>query len=184
MDKREKRTRRAIRESFMALRAAKGLERITVKELAEAAEISKATFYLHYRDIYDLSDQLQDEAVATILQDIPHPEFILTDQRAFTKELFDAFFLHREEISVLFSGPQESALPLRIEEAVRRTLYALRPELKENLRASILFSYEIQGGYYAYRNHIRYLRDAPVVETIGELCEEASHLLPRFTNAP
>ena len=43
MDRREIKTRQAIRNAFLALRARKPLERITVKELAEQAQISKAT---------------------------------------------------------------------------------------------------------------------------------------------
>ena len=59
MDLREKKTKRNIRNAFIELRAKKPLERISIKELAELAEISKATFYLHYKDIYDLSENLQ-----------------------------------------------------------------------------------------------------------------------------
>ena len=41
MDRREQKTQQAIRNAFLALRAHKPLERITVKELAENAQISK-----------------------------------------------------------------------------------------------------------------------------------------------
>ena len=78
MDLRTKKTQRAIREAFLRLRAKKPLERITVKELVELAEISKATFYLHYQDIYDLSDQLQQEVIEATLAKITHPEAFLT----------------------------------------------------------------------------------------------------------
>ena len=60
MDLREKKTLRAIRTAFLQLRGQRPLEKITVKELCELAEISKATFYIHYRDLYDLSDRLTD----------------------------------------------------------------------------------------------------------------------------
>ena len=58
MDLRERKTKRAIKDAFLQLRVKKPLERIRVKELSELAQISKATFYLHYKDIYDLSEQL------------------------------------------------------------------------------------------------------------------------------
>ena len=63
MDLREKKTERNIRNAFLAIRTRKQLEKITVRELCESAEISKATFYLHYRDIYDLSETLQKDVV-------------------------------------------------------------------------------------------------------------------------
>lgn len=65
MDLRTIKTKRNIKNAFIQLRTKKPLERITVKELAELAEISKATFYLHYHDVYDLSDQLQKKSFGT-----------------------------------------------------------------------------------------------------------------------
>ena len=56
MDMRIEKTRRSIINAFLQLRAQKPLEKITVKELSALAEINKATFYLHYRDIYELSE--------------------------------------------------------------------------------------------------------------------------------
>ena len=50
MDLREKKTKRSIKNAFIKLRSSKPLERITIKELVDLAEISKATFYLHYNN--------------------------------------------------------------------------------------------------------------------------------------
>ena len=71
MDLRTKKTRRSIKNAFLQLRASKDIERITVKELADLAEISKATFYLHYHDVYDLSDDLEKEVIQSCLDSIP-----------------------------------------------------------------------------------------------------------------
>ena len=65
MDLRQRKTRKAIKEAFLKLHEKKPVEKITVKELAGIAQISKATFYLHYRDIYDLAEQLQKEGYIT-----------------------------------------------------------------------------------------------------------------------
>ena len=43
MDLREKKTIRDIQDAFLQLRARKPLERITVRELVELAEIGKST---------------------------------------------------------------------------------------------------------------------------------------------
>ena len=58
MDLRIEKTERSIVRAFLKLRAEKPLEKIRVKELCEKAEINKSTFYAHYRDIFDLSEQL------------------------------------------------------------------------------------------------------------------------------
>ena len=85
MDRREIKTRQAIRNAFLALRAHKPLERITVRELADRAEISKATFYLHYHDIYDLSESLQEDVIQRILSSVSRPDLFLTEPARFTQ---------------------------------------------------------------------------------------------------
>ena len=94
MDLREKKTKRSIAAAFLALRAAKPLERITIRELAEKAEISKATFYLHYRDIYALADELEKQTIQSIMTDIRDPESLVSDPARFTHEMVRAFLLH------------------------------------------------------------------------------------------
>ena len=78
MDLRVKKTKSAIINSFLELRSKKPLERITVKELSDLAQINKATFYLHYKDIYDLSESLEDELLDNVLDRISHPNAVLT----------------------------------------------------------------------------------------------------------
>ena len=91
MDLRTQKTQKAIINAFIALRAKKPLNKISVTELAREAMISKATFYLHYKDIYDLSEQLQDRLVLDIVAEIPHPERMYTDPAAYSKGLIAAF---------------------------------------------------------------------------------------------
>ena len=57
MDQREIKTKRAIKNAFLMLRAQKPIEKITIRELAALAEISKATFYLHYQNMTELLEE-------------------------------------------------------------------------------------------------------------------------------
>ena len=79
MDLRVKKTKNSIINAFLKLRAKKSLERITVKELSDLAEINKATFYLHYKDIYDLSETLENELFERVFNNIEHPNSALSD---------------------------------------------------------------------------------------------------------
>lgn len=65
-DMRISKTTRAIKNAFKELITTKPVYRITVTELAEKAEISKGTFYLHYTDIFDLYNKLVKETVDKI----------------------------------------------------------------------------------------------------------------------
>ncbi|RMG97436.1 MAG: TetR/AcrR family transcriptional regulator [Chloroflexi bacterium] len=53
-DRRIQRTRKALFDAFMALLLEKEYEAITVTEIADQANVGRATFYLHYRDKDDL----------------------------------------------------------------------------------------------------------------------------------
>ena len=63
MDLRVQKTRQNIFNAFITLREKYPLEKITVKELCEHAQISKQTFYLHYRDLYDLSERIESSMI-------------------------------------------------------------------------------------------------------------------------
>lgn len=54
MDRRILKTRQDIREAFITLLKVKTFEEMTVKDLAEVANINRATFYKHYEDKHDL----------------------------------------------------------------------------------------------------------------------------------
>lgn len=60
-DRRTRRTKKLLKEAFIELLSQKKLNEITVKELCDLADINRGTFYLHYQDIYDLKQQLENE---------------------------------------------------------------------------------------------------------------------------
>lgn len=57
MDRRIAKSREAIVEAFIGLLAEKNFEHITINEIAERANVSRGTVYLHYTDKFDLLDQ-------------------------------------------------------------------------------------------------------------------------------
>ncbi len=66
-DARVRYTRMIIQHTFLELLKEKPLAKITVKEICEIAEINRTTFYKHYRDPYDLLEQLELEAIHGLL---------------------------------------------------------------------------------------------------------------------
>lgn len=150
MDLREKKTKRSIKNAFLQLRAQKPLERITIRELAELAEISKATFYLHYKDIYDLSSQLQNEVIQNILDCVIQPDIPLLDTVKLTQALFEAFIVHQGLIDTLFSGSQAAVLPSRIEQGIKEYVFRTTPGACDDINLNVLLSYQIYGSYYGY----------------------------------
>ena len=177
MDLRTQKTLKALRNAFLQLRAKKDLERISVKELTQLAEVSKATFYLHYRDIYDLSDFLQREVITNILNGISNPSYCITDSTRFTRELTDAFYAQRSLVDILFSGGQASILPMRIEEGVKEYIFAEYPDLKDNVMFHVLLTYQVQGSYYAQKENIPLFGSAQVLQAVDRISEQFEELM-------
>lgn len=61
LDARLRYTRMVIKNSFVELLKKKPINKITVKEICEMAEINRATFYKHYLDVYDLLDKIEEQ---------------------------------------------------------------------------------------------------------------------------
>jgi AcrR family transcriptional regulator len=68
MEKKENRksryTKMVIRESLMELMKEKSILSVSVKDICDLADISRSTFYDHYKDQYDLLQQIEDETLA------------------------------------------------------------------------------------------------------------------------
>ena len=61
MDRRVRKTRMQLRAGLTQLMREKPIKDITVRELAQLVDINRCTFYLHYRDIYDMVEQVEQE---------------------------------------------------------------------------------------------------------------------------
>lgn len=78
-DRRVKRTKKILRESLMKLLDEKQVGKITVKELTEAAEINRSTFYFYYKDVPDMIGQLQDEIFESFQTEVLGEQAVLND---------------------------------------------------------------------------------------------------------
>lgn len=65
-DRRVQRTRRNLQAALLALVAERGYEAVTVQDIAERADVGRATFYLHYTD----KEQLMLDCVDQVLEEL------------------------------------------------------------------------------------------------------------------
>lgn len=170
MDLRVKKTTNSIINAFLQLRAKKPLERITVKELSDLAEINKATFYLHYKDIYDLSETLENELFERVFNSIEHPNSVLSEPKLFTRELTEGFISNQSLIDIIFSNDRRNILADKLEREVRKFIYERYPQYKDAPELNIALTYMIKGSYYAYVENSEYDTDK-VITVIGEMAE-------------
>lgn len=172
MDIRIKKTENSIINAFLRLRAKKPLERITIKELTDLAQINKSTFYLHYNDIYDLSEQLENELFVSVFNSIAHPDSVFSDPRLFIRELTEGFAANKSLIDIIFANGRRNILADKFENEVRKFIFEKYPQYRNIPTISILLTYIIKGGYYAYTENYDYDTDT-VINIIGEMAEGA-----------
>lgn len=70
LNRKSRYTRQVIQEAFIELMREQPIERVTVTGISELADISRGTFYLHYRDAYDLLDCMENDFLAELEQRI------------------------------------------------------------------------------------------------------------------
>ncbi|MTT30869.1 TetR family transcriptional regulator [Terrilactibacillus sp. BCM23-1] len=70
VDLRVKKTKHAIKEQFIKLLSEKNFTHITIKDITEKALIGRGTFYLHYKDKYDLLSQIIKEEIQLLLKNL------------------------------------------------------------------------------------------------------------------
>ena len=66
VDRRVRKTKAQLREGLAHLMLEKSIKEITVKELVDKVDINRSTFYLHYADIYQMLQQIEEEALDNI----------------------------------------------------------------------------------------------------------------------
>lgn len=66
MDRRVSRTKKLLKDALISLMRDKEFDKITIKDLTDKADVNRATFYLHYKDKYDLIEQSSDEILGNI----------------------------------------------------------------------------------------------------------------------
>lgn len=148
MDLRVKKTQKNIFNAFIRLRKKKELEQITVKELSELAEINKATFYLHFKDIYDLSDTLENELINDCMQSIPNGENLLSLNGI--KRMAEVISSQGELFHIVFSGNRAPYAIMKLDKYIRKRIYESHPEYENDLSVNVKLTALNYGCYYAF----------------------------------
>ncbi len=152
MDLRVKKTQKNIKEAFFRLRKKKEIGKISVKELSELALINKATFYLHYRDIYDLEDKLENELISEMIGELREREVMSErfEARMISQVLSRSITEHKSEIDVLYSSEGKNRFINKLEDSLKEFIFTRLPYFRDTVENNILLSFVVQGTYYAH----------------------------------
>ncbi|HBU9598683.1 TPA: TetR/AcrR family transcriptional regulator C-terminal domain-containing protein [Staphylococcus pseudintermedius] len=128
MDKRIRKTQKALKQTILNLLQEKKIEEITVTDICEESEIVRRTFYAHYTDKYDLIEHIMDDYISDFIEICHFKEnvdFTLGNIKWFqylyeNREVFNTLF--RSSISSLFNRKLENIINEQIEIKLREDL--------------------------------------------------------------
>ena len=90
-----RKTKKAFEMSFVSLAKEMPLNKISVKQICERAEMSRNAFYFHYNDINALINDIEDGMVNDIIsmfdhiRDVGFPDNVLTNIQDLTEYFYD-----------------------------------------------------------------------------------------------
>ena len=134
-DARVRYTKKVIKDVLLGLLKEKPLNKITVKEICELAEINRATFYTHYQDPYHLLEQIEDELLDEVAETVTTTNQI--------KDLFPLIEKNIDLSRVLFSENGDKMFLLRLMNSSReKSIADLKRQYPKATKTQLEYFYE------------------------------------------
>ena len=99
----DSKTKRKIAIAFLKLRDKCLPERIKVKDICEVANINKTTFYNHYTDALELSNEIDDESIDRIIDIFPEKLCLFESPKTYIEGLASAIDREFDNIKIIFN---------------------------------------------------------------------------------
>ena len=132
VDRRVRKTRRLLRQCLTALLKEKKIQDITVREIADMADINRGTFYLHYKDVFDLMEQIEAELLDE-LEDVLNryrAQDLLSRPSLIFAELYPLVKDNSDMVAILIGDNGDLNFVNRLKEIVREKCLKDWMELK------------------------------------------------------
>lgn len=119
-----RRTKQLIQESFMQILEEKSFESITVGDITKKAQINRGTFYLHYKDKFDLLDKIEQQLFEDLGKRIDELQtnYSATDtfekgQEQLAAALFRSIKMHSPMLKILLNNHGRAGFHIRFRDA-------------------------------------------------------------------
>ena len=187
VDLRVKKTKRLIRNSVAALLKEKDVDSITVKEVAELADINRKTFYNYYANVSQVVDEIENEIVETfcmLMKDIDL-QSILQDPRNVFQKLIDVLNQDPDLYANLMHMNGNLNLINKIADEIKlqtKEIYANQTSLRGE-RLDIILEFLYNGMFYAFRKWLHSEQTLSLEEVSGDIGQLAVGGLGAFVKA-
>ena len=122
-DRRARRSRRLLKESLLELMKEKNFAEISVRDVTDAADMNRGTFYLHYAGTAELLESLEEDLLAEIQELIDAHMQETVNVGSVTpvfEPVLDFAVEHREVCAVLFTSSEASGFFQAIQRLVHK----------------------------------------------------------------
>ncbi len=126
-------TRQKLIDAFWQLYTKKSIEQISIKEITDLAGYNRGTFYLYFKDIYDVLNQIEDSILTppTQYEAEDTPREVLLSQitiRMIIAQMASYFEKSRRYVGVLLSERGDPQFSYKLKQQLK-ALFALSPQL-------------------------------------------------------
>ena len=132
-DRRVRRTKKLLTQALTQLLQEKQINEITVKELTDLADMNRGTFYLYYKDMFDMLEKIEDgmfEALDAIVSLHEHDD-VSQQTKPILLDLFRFIQDNQEMCRVLLSPHGDMNFLHRLNEVVREKCLKAWPNLRK-----------------------------------------------------
>ncbi len=143
MDLRMVKTRAQIKNAFLTLREKLMPEKIKVKDICDVAMINKTTFYNHYTDTMELSNEIDELAIEKVVSDFCERDKLLEDPKAFALGLIRVLERDSAELRRIFRGKQD-VLCVKLEEKLHALCGGNAKTIDDDIRLSFFIGGSIR----------------------------------------
>ncbi|MFC4601399.1 TetR/AcrR family transcriptional regulator [Cohnella hongkongensis] len=99
MDRRQIRTKQLLHQALLDCIEDKGIDHVTVKDIAERANVNRGTFYLHYRDVPDMMDKVKNDMFGRVFEYVKRLDPRELNEYAYTGEPYPKIVALFEEVT-------------------------------------------------------------------------------------
>ncbi len=142
-------TKNNLRTAFWTLYTEKPIEKISIKEITDLAGYNRGTFYLYYRDVYDIFTQIENELlekIAAVLNEtmLENETFDLSKQMEILLELMRT---HEPYACILLSDNGDPHFATRLKEIIWPLLnrYFVPTEGHSDYQIALLSEFYLSG---------------------------------------
>ena len=132
-DRRVRRTKKLLTQALTQLLQEKQINEITVKELTDLADMNRGTFYLYYKDMFDMREKIEDgmfEALDEIVSLHEHGD-VSQQTKPILLDLFHFIEENQEMCRVLLSPHGDMNFLHRLNEVVREKCLKAWPDIRK-----------------------------------------------------